>query len=440
LDRRERRVERHDGQRVSDLGISEWGMHDDKFRLIDIDYATEQRLVERDPDEGERPHTVLVVEDTPDVTRVIRLALHHEFRIFAATDGLRGLELAKKHRPTLILTDLMMPELDGLEFTRQIRADPATQHIPIVMLTARAEVEDRVLGHESGVNAYLAKPFAAKELISVVRGLVQSQSTVAEKLLSRNVESLQTLSAGLAHEIKNPLNYIKSSLSSLRRDSDALLAALQGRAATPDVGQLASRIERLFVASEAGVRRIMTTVDLMVRYSREGYTRTEQPYDVYAAVRDVIEVLRPSVEADIGISTELEGDASIVCVPEEFNQAITNLIENALQAVPADGSGKIWVKGVAEHDQVVLSIRDNGPGIAPDDQAKIFNAFYTTKEVGRGMGLGLTITRNVITALSGTIQVKSQVGSGTEFVLRLPTRARPASSAQTTTTATSGAA
>lgn len=441
LDRRERSVERPDGQRVADFGISEWGVNDDKFRLIDIDYATEQRLVDRDPDEAERPYTLLVVEDTPDVTRVIRLALHHEFRVLAATDGLRGLELAKKHRPTLILTDLMMPELDGLELTRRLRADPATQHIPIVMLTARADVEDRVAGHESGVNAYLAKPFSAKELISVVRSLVASQATVADELLSRNVESLQTLSAGLAHEIKNPLNYIKSSLSSLRRDSDALLAALGGKAgAVPDLTLLANRIERLFLASEAGVRRIMTTVDLMVRYSREGFTRTKQPYDVFTAVRDVIEVLRPSVECHITFATELEGEALIRCVPEEFNQALTNLIENAMQIVPADGSGKIWVKGELDRDAVALAIRDNGPGIAPEDQDKIFNAFYTTKEVGRGMGLGLTITRNVITSLGGTIHVRSQLGAGTEFLLKIPRLPRASRSAEAKSAVSGGAA
>jgi signal transduction histidine kinase len=433
LDRRERVVERHDGQRAADLGIAEWRVNNEQFRLIDIDYATEQRVVDRDPDEADRPYTVLVVEDTPDVTRVIRLALHHEFRVLAAGDGLRGFELAKKHRPTLILTDLMMPELDGLELTRRLRADPATQHIPIVMLTARTEIEARVAGLESGVNAYLGKPFSAKELISVVRGQLASQTTAADKLLSRNVESIQTLSAGLAHEVKNPLNYIRSSLSSLRRDTDTLLAAINGQAAgVSDLAPLAARIERLFAASDAGVRRIMSTVDLLVRYSREGYTRAEQPYDVYAGMRDVLDVLRPSIGSDIDVSVELSGDGMVRCVPEELHQALTNLLENAMQAVPADGAGRIWVKGSRERAELVLSIRDNGPGIAPEDQAKIFTAFYTTKEVGRGMGLGLTITRSVITGLSGTIQVNSRVGAGTEFLIRLPALQRPASAAGST--------
>jgi len=73
---------------------------------------------------------VLVVEDIPDVIRVIRLALHQDFRVLAAADGLKGLELAKKHRPTVIVTDLMMPEIDGLELTRRLRLDPTTKHIP----------------------------------------------------------------------------------------------------------------------------------------------------------------------------------------------------------------------------------------------------------------------------------------------------------------------
>jgi signal transduction histidine kinase len=138
----------------------------------------------------------------------------------------------------------------------------------------------------------------------------------------------------------------------------------------------------------------------------------------------VIAVLLPSADFEVECSTEFEGEGVIECVPEEFNQVLTNLLENALHAVPADGSGKIAILGANRGQDLVLTIRDNGVGITPDDQARIFTPFYTTKEVGRGMGLGLTITRRVITALGGSIHVQSQPGAGAQFALRVPRNMR----------------
>jgi signal transduction histidine kinase len=421
LDRRGPHVERAGGNRLADRGLSEWQLNEgDKFRLIDIEQATEQRIVDRDVDEQERPYSVLVVEDTPDVIRVIRLALHHDFRVLAAPDGLKGLELAKKHRPTVIVTDLMMPEIDGLELTRRLRADPATRHIPIVMLTAKGDVEDRVTGLETGVNAYLAKPFSAKELVSVVRSQLHSQEATAEVLLAQKMDSLETMAGGLAHQIRNPLNYVKNALGTIQRDSEKLLSIARADVDEGDFDALAGRMERMFHTAETGVRRIGATVDLMVRYSREGYTRATQPYDVFAAVRDVVTLVLPTAEYGVTVSTELQGDGHVACVPEEFNQVLTNLIENAIDAVPTDGTGTVEIRGRSEDGVLLLSVKDNGVGIAPEELPKIFTAFYTTKEVGRGMGMGLTIARRVVSALGGSIGVSSHVGSGTEVVVKVP--------------------
>jgi len=425
LDRRGPRVERYDGQRASDRGLAEWQVNAlDRFRLIDIDEATEQRLVARDEDEERRHYTVLVVEDTPDVTRMIRLALHHEFRVLAATDGLRGLELALKHQPTVIITDLMMPEIDGLELTRRLRTNPKTKHIPIVMLTARGDVQDRVAGLETGVNAYLSKPFSTKELVTTVRSLLNTQEMTVELLLSQKMDSLETIAAGLAHEILNPLNYLKNALETVKVDSARLLDVVRRTEspgiATTEADTLAKRSKRMFDVAETGVRRIISTVDLMVRYSRDGYTRATQSYDTFSAIRDVIDVVRPTAPPGAQISTDLQGNGFIDCVPEEFNQVLTNLIQNAVESLPSDGTGIVAVRAWNEDSALFICVKDNGSGIATENQNKIFNAFYTTKDVGRGMGLGLTITHRVVTSLGGNINVKSRPGAGSEFVVRIP--------------------
>jgi signal transduction histidine kinase len=412
------------GQRASDRGIGGWPLHaTNMFRLIDIEQATEQRIVERDPDEASRVHSVLVVEDTPDVIRVIHLALHQHFRVLAAPDGAKGFELAVKHRPSLIVTDLMMPEFDGLELTRRLRAEPTTRHIPIVMLTARGAVDDRVRGLDSGVNAYLSKPFSGKELVSTVRSLMEAQHGTAELLLTHQMDSLEVLAGGLAHEIKNPLNYIKNALANIHRDSHKVVELIApGRAADPEqIAVLSARIERMFQSAESGVTRIAATVDLMIRYSREGYSRTLQPYDAFQAIHDVAALVLAASGADIEFSVDLRDDGTVECVPEELNQVLTNLIQNAVDAVRSPG-GKVAVAGRVDGDSLVLSIADNGVGIAPENQAKIFSAFFTTKDVGRGLGLGLTIAHRCVMALGGKIDVRSRPGEGTEFTLRLPRR------------------
>ncbi|HKO92294.1 MAG TPA: ATP-binding protein [Polyangiaceae bacterium] len=425
LDRRGQPFDRLGGQRDSDGNLAEWQLDTpEHFRLIDIDEATDQRVVERDVDEHQREYSVLVVEDTPDVARVIRLALHHDFRFLAAGDGAQGLELARRYRPTVIITDWMMPRMDGLELTRRLRADALTRHIPIIMLTARGDVEDKVAGLEVGVNAFLAKPFSGNELVSTVRSLVRTREATAEALLADKMDSLETIAGGLAHEIRNPLNYLKNALATVERDWRTLIETVKGASLEPPqsgtVEKLDARIHKMFEVTDAGVKRIASTVDLMVRYSREGYPRTPHSYDAFAAVRDVVDVVVPTVGRAVKVSLDLEGNGVLLCVGEEFNQVLSNLIQNALEAVAGDGTGSVVVKGRNEGVDLLLSVRDNGPGIPEADRARIFDAFYTTKGVGRGMGLGLTITRRVVVAMGGSLTVKSQLGVGTEFFIRVP--------------------
>ena len=427
LDRRGSAASHADGKRTADRGIADWRFGAEaKFRLLEIDEVTEQRVVERDPDELRRSHTVLVVEDTPDVIRMIRLSLHHDFRVMAAINGAQGLELAKKHHPSIIVTDLMMPVMDGLQLTEQLRKDLQLSHIPIVMLTARNEVESRITGLQAGVDAYLGKPFSTKELVSTVRSLVRQQERTADLVLSQKMDSIETIAGGLAHEIGNPLNYVKNALQLVQRDTQQLMEAVtqDKKQGEVDVAAMGRRTQKLFDVAEGGVRRIAATVDLMMRYSRNGFSRVHQAHDVYAAALQALNVLLPSLGKPLEVVTSFAGEPLVDCVPEELNQVLSNLIQNAAEAAPAEG-GRLELNGWTEDGMLHLSVRDNGAGISPENVNQVFNAFFTTKDAGAGMGLGLTIAQRVARALGGSIVVQSELGVGTVFTLRVPSLVPP---------------
>jgi signal transduction histidine kinase len=413
-----------EGDASVDWAVLLAGRHD--FRLLDIEEAAERRLVERDEDEEARPYTAVVVEDSAAIVQFIHMTLRRQFKVLAAPDGLKGLELVLRERPNLVVTDLMMPGIDGLELTRRLRSDPATHHIPVIMLTARGELEDRVAGLETGVNAYLTKPFSPKELLTSARQLVRAKEETADLVLSQRMESLEIVAAGLAHEMNNPLNYVKNALARVRQDCDQALALADATQVRPlaaaereQQAKLAGRLRELLGVADAGLKRIAGTVELMGRYGRAGYKREMVPHDAWESARTVVAVVLPATGRHVKVDLDLSGEAILECVPEEFGQVLTNLVQNAIEAAP-DGEGRVRLKGAVDGDSLVLSVRDNGPGIPAEVQARLFTPFFTTKGPGRGTGLGLTITRRVVQSLGGSLQVASAPGEGAEFVLRLP--------------------
>ncbi len=387
----------------------------DEFRLLDITEHTERRITPRDADEDLRPHMALVVDDTPDVLRLVHMSLRSQFKVLSCGDATKGFDLAIREQPSIIITDLMMPDVDGLDFTRRLRADDRTRHIPILMLTARAELEDKLEGLDIGVNAYLAKPFSPRELLSTARSLVQAQTQTAEILLTQRMDSLEIIAGGLAHEINNPLNYLKNALARIRLDSDIIMAGTAG----VDLPKITKRMRELFDICESGIKRITATVELMSGYSRAGYSRQLRPHDVFSAVRTIISLVLPATGRGVKVETGFEGDGTIECVPEELNQVLTNLVQNAIEACPEQG-GAVRVSGSGDALQLVISVKDNGPGVRPEDAPRIFTPFFTTKGPGRGMGLGLTICWRVVQNLGGTLELKP--GPGAEFILKVPRR------------------
>jgi signal transduction histidine kinase len=430
LDRRAARKDVLGGRRSSDQGLAEWtGLlsERDDYRLLQIADATERRVVARHPHQEKRRHAILVVDDTPDILRVVHLTLHDQFQVFTARDGLEGLAVAREVKPSLIITDLMMPGIDGHELIRRLRADPATKQTPIIMLSARGETSDRVAGLETGANSYLAKPFSTRELRGAVHALLEMQDLQAEVQLEHRMDALETLAAGLAHEFNNALNQIRPAMSMVDKDSRSLRGLVTELVEQPTptqlerMAKLCDRIVRLHERAATGAERIAHTVTLMGHYASEGHERKPQPHDVYHSMREVIDIVRPPMGHEVEIKTSFQGSGVVPCVPEEIHQVLTNLLSNAYDAVPETG-GVVEVDGRLVGTRLILSVADNGPGVPEAIRERVFHPFFTTKEPGRGTGLGLNISWRIAQRHGGTLELIRGPLPGACFELTLPTR------------------
>ena len=406
-------------------GLHEWMtqiLGSESYRFLAIEQHTERRAVRRDPAEQLRTHKVIVVDDSVDMLEFLQFQLHDRFRVYAAQNGEMAWELIRRENPDVVVSDYMMPGMDGMQLCARVKKNPDTRHIPFVLLSAKAEVADRVAGHEAGADAYLAKPFRPQELFAVLERQIAAREAMADELLEKRMRSLDVLSAGLAHEIRNPLSYLQNGLFVLQRSlgrwEELEPDDEEGRA------KLRAIMKDVFEAAQKGVQRIQAVVDRLKEYSRQGYARVEREFPADDAVRSVLPLLSTYQPKAVSVHSELAANVHILGAPEEFNQVITNLVQNALDAV-SDG-GNVWVSTALRNGQFELRVRDDGSGIAPDDQRHIFSPFFSSKPPGEGMGLGLTIVHRLVQRAGGEISLSSEPGVGTEFTVTLPVADRAA--------------
>ena len=428
LDRRKKTDHFDDLRRVEDRGPVEWTqqlLELKDYRFLDIEEVTERRLATREQ-AASRATKVLVVEDNLEVLRFIHQQLRDEHMVYLGRDGVHGLELARREKPDVIVTDYMMPEMDGLTLLRELRSDTTTSDIPVIMLTAKSRIDDRMEVREAGADIYMNKPFSPRELRTAVRQLLERQGRQADVFMREHVRNLEVISAGLAHEIHNPLSYIKNGFVVISEKVDSIARTLgrddlETAERTQRIQTSLDRMNRMREISRRGIERIEQVVQLVRRYAREGYPEEPTPIKMDDAIRDVGELISTTVDKQVHVDLDLQaGDARVSCIPEEMHQVIRNLWQNALDAVGADGRVRVATRREQEDGVMVLEVEDDGPGIPRENLRRIFTPFFTSKEPGKGMGLGLAISQQVVTRAGGAIAVKSSPGEGTAFRVRLP--------------------
>jgi signal transduction histidine kinase len=392
--------------------------------------------------------TILVVDDTTEMRVLLGEMLREDYRVLYGRDGREGLEVARREHPDLIISDVMMPHVDGQEFCRRIKEDAGTAHIPFVMLTAKADLSMKIGGLNCGADDYLTKPFEESELKARVRSLLklrgmhqdldrrnrelrtaynelralQKQLVQAEKM-----SSLGQLIAGLAHEINNSINAVYNGIRPLAatvQRLDHLVATPAEASPAPQAPQNRAEIEAAFKkifslarVIETGASRTARIIGDLKMFSHPG-NEDFQVFDLHesldmcvnllsSALRDRVEVVR-----DYGQIGRVFGPAG------QLNQVFMNLLNNAQQAI--NGAGTITVSTRQEGEWIRVAVRDDGCGIPAEVREKIFDPFFTTKEPGVGTGLGLSLSYGLISKLGGTIECHSEPGKGAEFVVRFP--------------------
>jgi signal transduction histidine kinase len=260
------------------------------------------------------------------------------------------------------------------------------------------------------------------------------------------------LSAGLAHEINTPIQFVGDNTRFLAEAYQDMLELLlvYRECMAPSLGELewAERTRRAHEAeTKADMDYLAVEIPAAVGQSLEGVERvaslvramksfgykdsTEQSYaDLNEAIRTTLTVARNEVKYVADVTLDLGEIPDVLCHRGDLNQVFLNLLVNAADALTAKGGrGEIRVSSAVEGPTVVITFADNGPGIPEDVQQSIFEPFFTTKEVGKGTGQGLALARSVLEKHAGSIEVRSAVGEGTAFVLRLPIAGRPSAPA-----------
>lgn len=412
-----------------------------------------------------QPISILLVDDEPINLTVFGQFLAQYYEIIVATSGERALQLAMAARqPDIILLDVMMPGMDGYQVLTQLKSDPATEFIPVMLVTALNSSQDEERGLELGAADYIYKPCNLTTLLARIRTQLElksardwlkDQNAYLEAEVERrqqenqqlNLQLLQAekmravgqLAAGIAHEINNPIGFVFSNLNTLKTYAHDVIRLLNAYETSVSHGALEPTVLENLLALKQQINYDYLLEDLpeLIAESLEGVTRIRDIVrnllefshpdsnawvlaDVQTPLDSALNILHNEIKQHCAIHKEYGETPKIECLQSQLAQVFMNLLINAIQAM--QGRGDIYLRTGRRQDEVFVEIRDTGPGISPENLQKLFEPFFTTKPVGQGTGLGLSVSQNIIRHHQGRIEVNSSPEHGASFCVWLPIR------------------
>jgi signal transduction histidine kinase len=407
---------------------------------------------------------ILIVDDTPTNLDVISQALEDAgFDVAIATSGDRALQQVEREMPDLILLDVMMPGMDGFETCRRLKANPQTRDLPVLFMTALSDIDSKMQAWNVGGVDYITKPFQEQEVLARVKTHLQVRQFTQqlEQQVSQRTAELQAsqlhlvqqekmsalgnLVAGVAHEINNPVGCIVGNVGSVQeyfKDVFGLLtlyqkhypqpeAEIQDETEAIDLDFIREDLPNLITSMKLSAARIQD-----ISTSLRTFSRADQEHKIacnlHEGIDSTILILKHRLKGNelrlaIEVFTDY-GDIPLVeCFPGQLNQVFMNILANSIDAIDASiaqtPTRPFWIKiqTTAQAGQVSIQISDNGMGMSEETKQRVFDNLFTTKGVGQGTGLGMTIAHQIIVEKhGGKISVESELGKGTEFTIEIP--------------------
>jgi two-component system sensor histidine kinase/response regulator len=370
----------------------------------------------------------LVVDDVPQNIQVVGTMLREVgYSIMPATSGPAALQRVQRKVPDLILLDLMMPEMDGLEVCRHLKSDPATRPVPVIFLTASNEMSHLVQGFEAGAVDYVTKPFNPPELLARVRTHIELKHSrdlilrYSQQLAHLNTEKNEFMGI-VAHDLRNPLGAIKGFAEIVLEEADAPQApsSEQWSESRRQLLECGGRIQQTAERMAEMVRNLLDAN----RIERGEVQLKVAPTDLCALLKTVVESQQPRAAAK-GQSILLDAGANELLALVDRNvmvQVLENLLSNAVKYSPP--GKRIFARLRGSPGGTRCEVQDQGPGLTQQDQQQLFGKFarLSAKPTGgeHATGLGLSIVKRLVEAMHGKVWCESQPGEGATFIVEVP--------------------
>ena len=375
---------------------------------------------------------IVLIDDEADIREVTAITLQDAgYRVATAADGQAGLALFAECAPQIVITDIRMPRMDGLAVLENIKQ--SDQDTEVIVVTAFGEMELAIRALQLDASDFITKPindeslhlalrrarerFTARKQARDYTALLEKRNADQARILHQDkMMSLGRLAASVVHEINNPLSGI---LNYLR-----LMARVLNRG--PLDAEHQAKFESYLELVESETDRCSRSVSSLLTFSRKtppAFT----PLDFTDLISRTLVLCQHRLGlGDITVTHHI--DPELPPVKGDFNQlqqCLINLIFNAIDAMPQGGTLDLNVRARRGNQGVSVNVKDSGTGIALDEQTHIFEPFYTTKDEGFGVGLGLSTVYGIMESHGGTVTVNSKPGHGTTLVLKLPSAGTP---------------
>ncbi|MBC7793768.1 MAG: response regulator [Clostridia bacterium] len=351
---------------------------------------------------------VLVVDDNGDLRGYIHTLLSPLYDVTVAADGREGVESAIANPPDIIVSDVMMPRLDGTGLVRELRAYETTASIPVILLSARVGEESAIEGLDAGADDYVAKPFSARELIARVRTHIQLAAQRREfvRELERANHELDAFSSSVSHDLRTPVGHVKGFVELLRDDPSSVLSDRSRR-----------YVDNILTAST----RMLSLIEHLLRFAKiSRQTLDLATTDLSAMAADVVSILRHSAK-ERTIDIRIAPDVYAHCDAGLTRLVLDNLLSNAFKYSSKTIDARVVFGTQHSAEGTVYFVRDNGAGFDPALSEKLFSAFgrlHAESEFA-GTGIGLATVQRIVARHGGRIWAHGAVGEGATFYFTL---------------------